>query len=142
VSAAPDLSVDPRAVMVCKRPVLRRVVFAREPGNCPTLEGQVAYAPGDAIVTGEQGEQWPVARAHFDTNYRPAPQTRPGEDGLYERRATQAHGLELDAPARIDLDQDRGALTAARGDWLIDYGNGDFGVVRADIFARSYEVIG
>lgn len=137
----PDLAADPRAVVVRKRPVRRRVVFARAPGTCATLEGHVAYAPGDAIVTGEQGESWPVARAHFDANYAPTAPTRAGGDGLYERRAAQAHALELDAAARIDLADGRGALCGARGDWLIDYGNGDFGMVRGDIFARTYDVI-
>ena len=61
-----DLSSDPKAVRVRKRPVARAVVFAAADGVCRTLEGDVAYRAGDAIVTGVSRFSRPEARRELE----------------------------------------------------------------------------
>jgi len=57
----------------------RRVHFAAAAGQLQTLEGPVAYAAGDAIVTGVAGEQWPVPADSFAAaNLRRCLHCRPG----------------------------------------------------------------
>ena len=67
MSGAPDLRADPRALRVMKQPVAVKAVFASEDGVCKTLEGDVGFRAGDAILTGSAGESWPVGARRFST---------------------------------------------------------------------------
>ena len=82
----PDLTTDPRALKVTKKPIPVSVAFAPADGVCGTLEGPVRYRAGDAILTGVQGEHWPIQRDAFLASYAPVPPTRAGEDGSYDIR--------------------------------------------------------
>jgi hypothetical protein len=139
--AAIDLSSDPRAVRVRKRPVTRAVVFAPEDGVCRTLEGDVAYHAGDAIVTGERGEQWPVAREQFRASYRAVDPAREGEDGFYVNRPAILLARQLDAAGTVQAGTQDDILQGAAGDWIVEYQDGSHSIVRADIFGDSYEQI-
>ena len=41
----------------------------------------------------------------------------------------------------ITLDRDRGRLCGQRGDWLVQYAQSDFSIVRAGVFAQAYELL-
>ncbi|UAK24309.1 PGDYG domain-containing protein [Sphingomonas nostoxanthinifaciens] len=138
----PDLTGAPHAVIARMRPIARAVWFADVGGICDTLEGPVRYAPGDAIVTGEQGEQWPVRRDRFLARYRRVPPTEAGGDGHYTKRATDVLALKLATAIRLALTGGSGVLEGQPGDWLIDYRDGSHAIVRDDIFAQSYDVVG
>ena len=60
-----DLRLRTEAFTVLKRPIPLSARFTTTPGTCQTLEGNVRYQPGDAILTGTRGEQWPVRRDLF-----------------------------------------------------------------------------
>ena len=69
MTGLPDLTADPRALHVCKRPVPVPVAFALADGVCETLEGPVHYQKGDALLTGVQNAtrsgaicSWPHTR--------------------------------------------------------------------------------
>jgi len=64
-----DLAVHPQAVRVCKRLIPVAVKFASDFGTCETREGDVSFCAGDAILTGVEGEQWPIERPKFDASY-------------------------------------------------------------------------
>jgi len=83
MTGLPDLTADPRALHVCKRPVPVPVAFALADGVCETLEGPVHYQKGDALLTGVQGERYPVRRDLFMAAYVPVPPAAMGQDGLY-----------------------------------------------------------
>lgn len=121
------------------KPLVRNVVFATEDGECETLEGTVRYHAGDAIVTGERGERWPVGRARFLARYRSAGGTVAGEDGRYVSAAREVVAIRIGEPTELVLDG--GTLVGEAGDWLLDYGDGSRGVVRGDIFAATYDVL-
>lgn len=125
---------------VRKRALERAVAFAREDGVCETLEGPVPYASGDAIVTGERGERWPVSKARFTRRYRPCGETRAGEDGRYLSAASEVLARRLEEHTEVAVCG--GTLVGEAGDWVIDYGDGSRGVVRGDIFADTYDVVG
>ena len=54
-----------------------QVRFATQPGSVQTNEGLVKVKPGDAILTGINGEHWRVSQERFPDKYRPADATRP-----------------------------------------------------------------
>src|SRR5450631_4356588 len=121
----PSASVasDPRAVRVRKRSLLRRVQIAERSGVCETLEGKVPYRGGDAIVTGEQGERWPIACRAFEVSYEPVAPTLPGASGIYRSRPIDVWAVQLQS-ARTVPAGDGGQLKGNAGDWLIQYQDG------------------
>jgi hypothetical protein len=130
----------PGTVVAETEAVERQVVFAREPGSLETAEGTVRFDLGDAIMTGEMGEQWPVPRAMFEQLYEPVSSTEIGTDGLYRKRGKRVRALQLADAARVDLSDGRGVLMGRGGDWIVEYGSGDMAVVSAEVFARTYRV--
>lgn len=135
-----DLATWPHACKATKLPLPVTVDFAHAAGVCATLEGPVAYAAGDAILTGVRGEHWPIVRARFEQTYEAAPGTVAGQPGTYRKRPLGVMAVQLEAPVEVALGAGRGVLRGAPGDWLVQYGPGDFGVVAADIFGQTYRV--
>ncbi len=139
VSSQLDLAHDARAQRMRKRPSQVHVEFARVPGVLQTLEGPVRYTAGAAVLTGRIGERWPVERGTFDRSYEPAAGTVPGCDGIYVSRAAEVLALRLDAPAAVGVGAAGDLLQGREGDWLVQYGPGDFGIVDAGVFEQAYE---
>lgn len=133
----PDLSLDPHAMRVRKRPLPVAVAFAREDGICPTLEGPVPFRVGDAILTGVQGEQWPVARDRFESRYAPTDGQSMGQDGNYLKHLQTVLARRLDAPLQVMLPAG-GRLTGKPGDWLLQYAPDDYGIIAEEIFRTTY----
>lgn len=120
-----------------KTGVAVQVAFADADGVLQTLEGRMRYRSGDALLTGTQGERWPVPRNRFQKSYEPLPPTDMGQPGLYRKRPHAVTATQLDAPMQIRI-PGRGVLRGRTGDWLIEDGN-DRWIVAADVFARTYE---
>lgn len=137
LSKETDISTWPNALQVCKLPLPVQARFAAVAGICGTLEGPVAYAAGDAILTGVQGEHWTMTRAKFDHAYVPLA----GVAGQYLKRPLNVWAAPLDSAIDVPLGDRRGTLHGVAGDWLLQYGPGDFGVVASDIFDKTYRVL-
>lgn len=108
----------------------------------PTGSTGVAFMPGDAIVSGTQGEVWPIARARFEDSYRPADENGEfGVDGHFFKVPVPVPvwARQMDRP--FALTTSRGRLSGEIGDWLIEYSPGSFGIVSARIFAETYRVL-
>lgn len=131
----------PGVLSVVSLPVERKVVFAEQPGICETLEGPVRYDKGDAIVTGNGGEQWPISLAEFEVRYKPSAGQEFGRDGLYEKGSRRALAVQLTDAKSVILSRSRGVLRGKKGDWIIDYGNQDLSVVQERLFDLYYKVI-
>lgn len=136
-----DLRSEPRAVRAIKRPLPVQVVFAPVSGTCLTLEGPVAYEAGDAIVTGPGGERWPIRRNRFYETYEPSPPTRFGEGGLYIKRPLEVLAVQLDRSVTVGIGDGHDALQGHPGDWLVQYGPDDLGIVERHVFEQTYSVI-
>ena len=136
-----DLAHDVRARRARKRPVIVTAAFAAAPGQLATREGTVRYQAGDALVCGAAGDQWPVPRARFDAIYEPLPPLAAGAPGRYRKRPDTVFARRMDAPFEVTLPGRRGTLGGEAGDWLVQYGPGDFAVVGGEIFAQTYELI-
>ncbi|PKB23842.1 PGDYG domain-containing protein [Janthinobacterium sp. 64] len=136
-----DITTWPDVREACKLPVPVDVRFAAAAGICDTLEGPVSFAPGDPVLTGTRGEHWTMQRARFDRTYEPLPGTCGGEDGDYRKRPATVHAVRLQSPADIALGSGNGVLHGEVGDWLVQYGPGDFGIVAAAIFDETYRFL-
>ncbi|MDY0136911.1 MAG: PGDYG domain-containing protein [Thiomicrospira sp.] len=117
-----------------KKRIAMQVLFADESGFCATLEGEVPYQKGDAILTGTHGESWPIKRSVFDKTYQQ------DEDGRYYKKPLPISAIQLDQAIQLTR-QDGSVLKGQKGDWVVEYAPGDQAIVRADIFEQTYEPI-
>lgn len=117
------------------------VTFAKQAGKLVTLEGEITYQVGDAILTGITNERWPIARSRFEVTYQPIPQIRMGFDGKYFKRPISVDATQSTEITLISLNNSRGVLTANVGDWIITEDSGEQWVVADEIFLKTYEPI-
>jgi hypothetical protein len=137
-----NLSDSEEAVFVVKKIIPFSVTFVREPGILDTREGRVSYDKGDALLRGTRGESWPVAKERFLENYSPHSGTTPGEDGIYISRGTTPNlAIRIGQPFVVDLQKGRGTLRGERGDWLMQYSPGEFGIIGQEIFETTFEAV-
>jgi hypothetical protein len=122
-----------------RKPIEVSVRFALAPGAVDTLEGEVSFQQGDAIVTGTRGETWPIPRQRFERTYEPSqPQGAMGQDGLYRRKPSVVTARQTVTAMSIPLSNGRGVLTAQPGDWIVEGQAGDQWVVADAIFRDTY----
>jgi PGDYG protein len=136
-----DLSKDLDARRARKRAVVVQVEFAVTDGTLSTQEGPVKYWTGDALLTGTEGERWPVARDTFDSSYAPVAPFRTGKAGRYRKRPLVVWAKPMTDAFDVTLDCGRGTLHGEPGDWLVQYAPSDLSVVGANVFAQTYELL-
>ena len=124
-----------------KRALALAVTFAPFGGELQTLEGKVQYAAGDALMTGVLGEHWPIRRQTFESSYEPCDLQSMGADGNYRKRATPVFARQLTQAHIMKLDGERGDLSGAPGDWIVQDGNGRSWVVADSIFQITYATL-
>lgn len=102
------------------------------PGTIETLEGPVSYLAGHKIMTGPKGEQYPITPEKFNTLY----------DDNGDNTATPKKIEKLAKLADHDgtLHTSWGDLAYTAGnDYIVQHGTGDYGAVKKDIFAQTYD---
>ncbi len=132
-----DLTTDPLAARYVKSETVA-VEFARQAGELISLEGPNRYQPGDALITGSTGTRWSVARERFAAKYEPVPPAAMGEDGGYRARPVPVLARQIDAAFTAARSAGGDLLRGKAGDWLLQYGPGDFGVAEQGRFASIY----
>lgn len=141
MNTAATLAGQPGTRRARKLPEEVQVRFARTPGICQTLEGDVRYDAGDAIVEARAGDRWPVRREVFRERYEPVSPTPAMHDGRYRKRSIEVLARQLEDTVRVVLPGGRGELSGKPGDWLVEYGADDLAIVGREIFAATYELI-
>jgi hypothetical protein len=106
---------------------------------CETLEGPVHYSTGDALLTGVEGETWPVPRERFHNSFAPEGALEFGTDGRYVRLNRHALAIQLTIRTEIAFGIAGDRLTGQAGDWLVGYEDGSFGIVADRIFRATYD---
>jgi len=136
-----DVLNNPRHVKA--RKLEREVEVRFTPVACivRTPEGIVHAHTGDAILTGNGGQQWRVSQAKFAHKYRPVPPTKAGESGHYMSLPNRILALQLQESFDVVLADGVSQLSGHPGDWLVDYGDGSLGIVAKNIFATTYEIL-
>jgi hypothetical protein len=132
-----DLATGPFAARYVKTEIVA-VAFAREEGELISLEGPNHYQVGDALITGSTGSRWSVARHCFDVKYEAVSPTVAGADGSYRARPLPVLAKQIAEPFSAARSTGGDVLRGNAGDWLLQYGPGDFGVAEQQRFRRVY----
>lgn len=135
-----DLVTDPEASHYIKTEVVA-VEFAQTPGELVSLEGPNKYQIGDAIITGCTGDRWSVDRHRFDDKYQAVALTVEGLDGHYTAKPVPVLAKQIHESFTAARSAGRDVLRGEAGDWLMQYGPGDFGVCGKSRFERVYKKV-
>jgi len=122
-----------------KNPIPLKVEFATESGVLKSLEGDVPYNPGDAIMTGVKGEMWPVKIEQFNNTYKFSHEGDLDGAKYYVSQSKPVLAVEVNEPFSV-LCYQESMLEGKAGDILIQYGPNNYGIVDRDIFAQTYTV--
>jgi hypothetical protein len=115
-----------------KHPTPIHYKTAISPGTIETLEGPVDYQAGHKIITGPKGEQYPVNPAKFAEYYDD------NRDGTATPKKIFKHAKLADHDGVVKASW--GDLNYKAGeDYIVRHGAGDYGVVKKDIFAQTYD---
>ena len=136
----PDLTTDPDARRAIKDERVS-VEFAARGGALVSAVGINRYSPGDALVTGSTGDRWCVSRDRFDAKYDPEPPTVRGEAGDYRNRPVAVLAKRMNERFSVARTAGGDFLRGDAGDWLVQYGPGDHGIVERTRFERVYRLI-
>lgn len=136
----PDLAADPATVRVTKDEIVG-VEFAVAGGVLKSAVGLNHYLAGDALLVGSTGDRWCVSRDRFDAKYRPCEGTPAGRAGRYRNLPTPVLAKRIAEPFRIARRPGGDVLVGAAGDWAVQYGADDYGLVDAARFARVYRPV-
>jgi len=119
-----------------KKPAKERYVIAQEPGTIQTLEGPVKYPAGHYIMTGPKGEQYPITPEKF----------KELKDDLGNGVASPKKIMKIaklaDHDGSVPTSWGETLNYTAGNDYIVKHGAGDYGVVKKDIFAQTYDTTG
>jgi hypothetical protein len=136
----PDLATDPAARRAVKDETVA-VEFATRHGELVSAVGVNQYTPGDALITGSTGDRWCVARERFDVKYDPVAPAIRGESGHYRNRPVTVLAKRMSRPFSVARRAGGDLLRGESGDWLIQYGPGDHGIVERTRFELVYRLV-
>jgi len=116
-----------------KQPNPEQYEIAQDDGVIQTLEGPVNYKRGFYILTGPKGEQYPMPPAKFRELKDDA-----GNGVCYPKKIVKIAKL-ADHDGYVILQYNGSRLNyTADEDYIVRHGPGDYGVVKRDIFAKTY----
>jgi hypothetical protein len=119
-----------------KKPAEERYEIATEPGTIQTLEGPVKYEAGFYIMTGPKGEQYPITPERF----------KDLKDDLGNGICTPKKIIKLaklaDHDGSVPTSWGETMHYTAGNDYIVKHGPNDYGVVKKDIFAQTYDTTG
>ena len=135
-----DLTTDRQAARYVKSEIVD-VTFARQDGELTSAEGPNRYQTGDALITGSTGTRWSVARSRFDEKYAALAPTATNTGGRYKARPIPVLARQIGEPFTARRTAGGDMLRGNTGDWLLQYGPGDFGVANHARFTQVYQKI-
>jgi len=128
-----DLNDDPSALKVQKKAIPLEFRVAEQPETVQTLEGTVEAPAGAYIMTGTKGENWPIPADKFKETYDIVSAT------TASKKAIPVPGKQMQEDFFVTVSWSPDKLNGKPGDWLVQYGPGDYGVVEAGIFDETYD---
>jgi len=131
-----DLNADPGAQKVQKKAIPLEFRVAEQPETIETLEGSVEAPAGAYIMTGTKGENWPIPGDKFKETYDIV------SDTTASKKAIPVPGKQMQEDFFVTVSWSPDKLNGKPGDWLVQYGPGDYGVVEAGIFDETYDLLG
>ena len=118
-----------------KRPAKEKYEIAQEPGTIQTLEGPVKYPAGYYIMTGPKGEQYPITPEKF------AELKDDLGNGICTPKKIMKIAKIADHNGTVDTSWGEKLHYKSGEDIIVRHGENDYGVVKKDIFAQTYEKV-
>jgi hypothetical protein len=118
-----------------KRPAKEKYEIANEPGTIDTLEGPVKYPAGYYIMTGPKGEKYPISPEKF-TDLKDDL-----GDGVCTPKKIMKIAKLADHSGSVDTSWGEKLQYNTGEDFIVRHGPNDYGVVKKDIFAQTYEKV-
>jgi len=115
-----------------KHPTPIHYKTAIHPGTVDTLEGPVDYLSGHKIITGPKGEKYPVSAEKFADYYDDNKDGTATPKKIFKQAKLADHDGVVHA-SWGDLNYKAGE------DYIVKHSPGDYGVVKKDIFAQTYD---
>lgn len=115
-----------------KKPNPEKYHVAKEDGEIQTLEGPVKYQAGYYILTGPKGEQYPMPPEKFHDLKDDA-----GDGVCYPKKIVKLAKL-ADHDGSVATSWGETLNYSAGEDYIVRHGTNDYGVVKKDIFAKTY----
>jgi hypothetical protein len=134
---SPDLSSDPEARSYIKDEQVL-VEFAAQSGSLESAVGLNHYEINDALIQGSTGDRWCVSRDRFDAKYLPCDGIAAGMPGTYRNRPIPILAKQIHESFSVARVAGGDLLKGLPGDWLVEYGPGDYGLVDRVRFERVY----
>ena len=128
----PDLSQT--GFKTAKKPIPLKFNYAKKDQTINTKEGPVDAKKGDAIMTGTEGENWPIPADKFKKTYDDL------GDGTASKKNIPVHAKQMDNKFQVKVSWSKDLLQGNPGDYLVQYGPGDYGVVGQEIFKKTYQM--
>lgn len=114
---------------------IERYEIAKEPGVIQTLEGPVEHPAGFYIMTGPKGEQYPISPETFKKNKDDL------GDGKCQPKKIIKFAKVADHSGTVDTSWGQKLHYNPDEDIIVRHGENDYGVVKKDIFALTYEKV-
>lgn len=129
-----DAWFDNGAQKVYKIPNPVKYQTARHGGTMETLEGPVNYQAGYKIMTGPEGEKYPIPSEKFEELYddHGNGSAVPKKIVKYAKLADHDGSLKTSWGETLEY--------TAHNDYIIKYASNEYGVVKRDIFAKTYQI--
>ena len=115
-----------------KKPNPEKYEVAESDGVIQTLEGPVNYKAGYYILTGPKGEQYPMPPEKFREL-----KDDEGNGICYPKKIIKLAKL-ADHNGSVDTSWGEKLNYTTGEDYIVRHGPGDYGVVKKDIFAKTY----
>ena len=116
-----------------KKPNPEKYEIAQQDGTIQTLEGPVNYRAGYYILTGPKGEKYPIPPEKFRELKDDA-----GNGVCYPKKIIKVAKL-ADHDGSVKTSWGETLNYTAGNDVIVRHGPGDYGVVKKDIFAKTYK---
>ena len=116
-----------------KRPLVVEAVRLAAAAVVKTPEGDMSGSPGDWVITGVNGEQYPCSADTFHKSYQHVDGNRYRKLPLIVEATPLYH--------RIAIKTGSGTLVGRPGDWLVHGINGSQYPCAPDIFRKTYEPV-
>ena len=135
-SFMPDLASDPESFQCFKKPIPLEFRIAQGSEEVKTKEGVVVASSGDYIMTGTKGENWPIPSDQFNYDIL----TQDGNTGTAAKKKIIVSAKEMNETFEVKVSWSASTLKGNPGDYLVQYGPGDYGVVGREIFQETYSM--
>lgn len=124
---------SPEAFDAYKVPIPVEFEVATDDGQILTLEGPVHYRQGDYIMTGPKGERYPIIPERFRELYVDNGNGTATPRKIIKRARLADHQGTVKTSWGDDLHYNAGQ------DYIVKHGSNDYGVVKTNIFDKTYE---